>query len=52
MPKFGITRLAKLAPIVMAGVMAVVQAIGEQKQQEKLDDMEARLAKLEAGKES
>lgn len=39
-------------PVVSAGVMAVVQSIGEQKEARRIDDMEARIEALESEEET
>ncbi len=39
--------LLKWVPVVIAGATAVVQAISEQKEAQRIDDMEERLIKLE-----
>ena len=39
--------LLKWVPVVIAGATAVVQAISEQKEAQRIDDMEERLNKLE-----
>lgn len=39
--------LMKWVPVVVAGATAVVQAISEQKEAQRIDDMEERLGKLE-----
>lgn len=38
-------------PVIFAGLMAVVQSIGEQKEARRIDDMEARIEALEASEE-
>lgn len=50
--KFDAKKLFKWAPVVCAGVIATVQAIMEQKEADRIDDMEERIAKLENGEES
>lgn len=42
-----IEKFSKWIPVIVAGVVAVCQAIGEQKEEERIDDMESRIAKLE-----
>ena len=38
-------------PIIFAGALAVVQAIGEQREQKRIDDMERRIEMLESNDE-
>lgn len=45
-------KLVRWAPIAMAGVVAVVQAINEQKEEDRINDMDARIEKLENGGEA
>lgn len=45
--KFDTKKLLKWTPVVCAGVIATVQAIMEQKEADRIDDMEERIAKLE-----
>ena len=47
MKKFEIGKLLKWVPVAIAGIVAVCQAVGEQKESERIDDMEERIAKLE-----
>lgn len=42
----------KLLPIIIAGAIAIVQEINEQKESRKIDDMERRIGELENKKES
>lgn len=42
-----IGKLLKWVPVIIAGAVAVFQAIGEQKEEERINDMEERIAKLE-----
>lgn len=42
-----IKSILKWVPVIIAGGVAVVQAISEQKEAERIDDMEERLIKLE-----
>ena len=44
--------LLKWVPVVIAGVTAVVQAVSEQKEAERIDNMEERLNKLEGNTEN
>ena len=41
------SKLLKWIPVAIAGVVAVCQSIGDQKEAERIDDMEERIAKLE-----
>lgn len=52
MKKFEIGKLLKWVPVVIAGAVAVFQAVGEQKESDRIDDMEERIAKLEDTKEA
>lgn len=45
-------KLAKWFPVLVAGAVAVYQAVGEQKEAERIDDMEERIAKLEETEEA
>ena len=47
----GIKALKVAAPIIFAGALAVVQAIGEQQEQERIDSMEERIRELESKNE-
>lgn len=47
MKKFEVSKLLKWIPVAIAGVVAVCQSIGDQKEAERIDDMEERIAKLE-----
>lgn len=47
----GIKVLKCSFPIIFAGALAVVQAIGEQQEQKRIDDMEARIEELESKNE-
>lgn len=47
MKKFEVSKLLKWIPVAIAGVVAVYQAVGDQKEAERIDDMEERIAKLE-----
>ena len=38
---------AKLLPILVAGVIAIVQEVNEQKESRKIDNMEKRISELE-----
>lgn len=49
MKKFEISKLLKWIPVAVAGIVAVYQAVGEQKEAERIDDMEERIARLETG---
>lgn len=49
MKKFEAGKLLKWVPVAIAGIVAVYQAIGDQKEAERIDDMEERIAKLETG---
>jgi hypothetical protein len=49
MKKFEMSKLLKWIPVAIAGVVAVYQAVGEQKEAERIDDMEERIARLETG---
>lgn len=51
MKKINISKLTKWIPVLIAGAVAVVQAIGEQKEEERINDMEERIAKLEEDEE-
>lgn len=44
----GIKVLKCSVPIVIAGALAVVQAIEEQREQKRIDDMEKRIEELES----
>lgn len=52
MKKPDVGKLLKWIPVVIAGVVAVYQAIGDQKEADRIDDMEQRIAKLEEGEEN
>ena len=52
MKKFEIGKLLKWVPVAIAGIVAVCQAVGEQKESERSDDMEERIAKLEGTEEA
>lgn len=52
MKNFEIKKLAKWIPVVIAGAVAVFQAIGEQNESERIDNMEERIAKLEETEEA
>lgn len=43
--------LMKAGPIIFAGIVAVCQAIADQKEADRIDDMEERLRKLEEDEE-
>ena len=47
----GIKALKVVAPIIFAGAVAVVQAIGEQQEQKRIDSMEERIIELESKNE-
>lgn len=47
----GIKALKVAAPIIFAGALAVVQAIGEQQEQKRIDSMEERIRELESKNE-
>lgn len=47
MKKFEVSKLLKWIPVAIAGAVAVYQSIGDQKEAERIDDMEERIAKLE-----
>lgn len=47
----GIKALKVAAPIIFAGALAVVQAIGEQQEQKRIDIMEERIKELESKNE-
>lgn len=49
MKKFEMSKLLKWIPVAVAGIVAVYQAVGEQKEAERIDDMEERIARLETG---
>lgn len=49
MKKFEMGKLLKWIPVAIAGIVAVYQAVGEQKEAERIDDMEERIARLETG---
>lgn len=49
MKKFEMGKLLKWIPVAVAGIVAVYQAVGEQKEAERIDDMEERIARLETG---
>ena len=51
MKKPDIGKLLKWVPVVIAGVVAVYQAIGDQKEAARVDEMEERIAKLEEHEE-
>ena len=51
MKKIDISKLSKWIPVLIAAAIAVRQAIGEQKEAERIDDMEERIAKLEENEE-
>lgn len=51
MKKIDISKLSKWVPVLIAGAIAVCQAIGEQKEAERIDNMEERIAKLEESEE-
>lgn len=42
-----INKIVKWIPVAVAGVVAVVQAIGDQKEENRIDDMEKRISNLE-----
>lgn len=52
MVSFEIKKLIKWLPVVAAGLIASYQAVTEQKEQERIDDMESRIAELERKEES
>lgn len=52
MKKFEADKLLKWVPVVVAGLVAVCQAIGEQQESERIDNMEERLARLEGTEEA
>lgn len=49
MKKFEMGKLLKWIPVAVAGIVAVYQAVGDQKEAERIDDMEERIARLEEG---
>lgn len=46
------SKFMKWIPVVIAGIVAMAQTIGEQKQQERIDDMDERIKSLESRDES
>lgn len=47
MSKIDVKKFAKWAPVAIAALMAGVQAVGEQREQARIDDMESRINQLE-----
>lgn len=47
-----LNKIMKWIPVVAAGVVAVVQAIGEQKEANRINNMDERIARLENKEES
>lgn len=47
MSKINAPKILKWIPVAIAGIVAVVQTLGEQKQQERIDDMDERIKSLE-----
>lgn len=41
-------KILKWLPVAIAGLVAVIQAIGDQKESERVDEMEERIAALES----
>ena len=52
MKKIEIGGLLKWIPVAVAGIVAVYQAMSDQKESERIDDMEERIAKLERTEEA
>lgn len=52
MKKFEAGKLLKWIPVAIAGIVAVAQAVGEQKESERIDEMDERIARLENGEEA
>ena len=52
MKKIDMSKFLKWIPVAVAGIVAVYQAVGEQKESERIDDMEERIAKLEGTEEA
>ena len=45
-------KFSKWIPVIGAAIVAVYQSIGEMKEEERIDDMEERIAKLENKEEA
>ena len=45
------SKFLKWIPVAAAGIVAVCQAVGEQKEADRIDDMEERIARLETDDE-
>lgn len=52
MSKIDFKALGKWVPVIAAVIMAAGQALGEKREAEQLEEMEARITALESGEES
>lgn len=52
MKEFKIGKLLKWVPVAIAAVVAGYQTLSEQKESERIDDMEERIARLEEAEET
>lgn len=50
--KINNSKLFKWIPVVVAGIVAMAQIIGEQKREAQIDDMDERIKSLESRDES
>ena len=51
MKKIDMSKFLKWIPVAVAGIVAVYQAVGEQKEADRIDDIEERIARLETDDE-